>query len=87
MYKIHSWKEVRLQCIYFKYKGCNMLMNKQNVLEQNFGVSTCDCMCRMEFIIGVHSRLGEFWNSIISELTVNLNTSASIFTVFASSLV
>lgn len=60
MYKIHSWEEARLQCVYFKDKGCNVLMNKQSVLEQNFGVSTCRCMCRVEFITGVHSRLSEF---------------------------
>lgn len=63
MYKIHSWEEVRLQCMYFKDKGCNMLINKQSVQEQSFGVSTCVCMCRVEFITGVHSRLSEFWNS------------------------
>lgn len=56
-----------------------MLMNKQSDLEQNFGVSTCDCMCRVEFITGVHSRLGEFWNLLISELAINVNASTFIF--------
>lgn len=55
-----------------------MLINKQSVLEQSFGVSTC-CMCWVEFITGVHSRLGEFWNSLISELAINLSASALHF--------
>lgn len=87
MYKSHSWEEVRLQCIYFKDKGCNVLMNKKSVLEQSFWANTCSFMCRAEFITGVHSRLGEFWNSCISELTINLSAPAYIFIVFTSSLV
>lgn len=39
-------------------------------------------MCRVELITGVHSRLSEFWNSLISEWTINVYASACICTGF-----
>lgn len=41
----------------------------------------CRHTCRVELITGVHSRFSKFWNGLISELTIKLNSVTCIFTV------
>lgn len=81
MSKIHSRGEVRLQCMHFTDKGCNVLMSQQSVLDKALGWARV-VLCAGWSLFRGTLQISEFWNSLISELTTNVSASAPVFTVF-----